>query len=180
MTVLTVAALIAVATMCALSALLAWRVARRVRRIAARCRRSAVGLQTRLLLPGPRRDAATLRRRLAEEVRSTRQTFASPDSRVFQADAASVLADIMTAAFALDAVLASIEQFPDPAQQRDALTTVTPQVVQLIDTSYSARRTMLRTIAADHHRQLNALSDSVAHQAAALARYENASRELTI
>ena len=76
--------------------------------------------------------------------------------------------------------LASIQTFPDPAQQLAALAPVAPQVVQLIDTCYSARQTMLRTAALDRDRTLSSLSASLAHQSAALATYERPGRDLTI
>jgi hypothetical protein len=178
MSALTLAALIAIA--CAVGALVVWRVGRRVKQLVAQTRRRVDELHTRFLPPGPRRETAVLRQRLAREVRSTRETLTQPGGRIFQADSATVLLEITSAATALDAALSRIERFPSPAQQRTALATVRPQVEQLIETSYSARHTMLRATAADRERHLTALSESVAHEAAAFAAYEKANRELSI
>jgi hypothetical protein len=176
-----IALLVAGAVVCGLAALIAMHVVREVRRLIAGCRHQVGEIRIRLLGPGPRRDAAVLRQRLAAEVRSTGRVLAtSPDCLIFQADPALVLADITTVAAALDEALASIQTFPDLAQQRAALATVEPQAAQLIDTCYSARQTMLRTAALDRDRTLHSLSTSVADQADALARYEDGRRGLTI
>jgi hypothetical protein len=161
--------------------LLLWWGVRLVRRTVAHGRRRALELRPRFLPPGPRRDAAILRQQLATELRTTRQMFtAGPNSRIFRADPTAVLAEAAEFAAQLDDDLATIEAFPDRAQQRAALATVTPQVVQLIDTIYSARQTMLRTAVMDRDRELNRLSKSVAYEAASLGNYERAGRDLTI
>lgn len=176
-----IALLAAGAVVCAIAALVAMRVVRQVRRLIAGCRHQVAEIRIRLLAPGPRRDAAVLRQRLVDEVRSTSRVLAAtPDCLIFQADPALVLADLTTVATALDEALASIQTFPDLAQQRAALAPVEPQVAQLIDACYSARQTMLRTAALDRDRTLTSLSTSVADQADALARYERGRRELTI
>jgi len=181
MTGFVLAVVISGVIVCAFAALLAWRVVRRVRRFVAQGRRQAAEIRTRLLPPGPRRDAAMLRRRLADEVRSTHQVLTiAPGGRIFLADPVLVLADITTLAAALDEALASVQTFPDPAQQLGALAPIAPQVRLLIDTCYSARQTMLRSAALDRDRTLNSLSASVARQSAALATYEHVDRDLTI
>lgn len=180
MTAFMVAALAAGGAVGVLVLFVLWQVAVRGRRVLARARRRVADLQAATLPPGARREAALLRRRLGDEVRSARETLAAPDGHVFLADSASVLAEILATATELDAALASILRFPDPAQQRTALGTVAPQVEQLIATAYQARQTMLRTTAADRARQLTNLSESVAHQAAALDAYQSAKGELTL
>lgn len=149
-----------------------------VRRTAAYGRRRLAEFRPQLVPPGPRRDAAVLRQQLAAELRATRAMFAAaPSSRIFQADPAAVLAEAAGFAAQLDEELAIIEAFPDRAQQRTALATITPQVVRLIDTIYSARQTMLRTAATDRERGLTTFSESVAHEAQSLANYERARRD---
>lgn len=138
-------------------------------------------LRAHVLPPGARRDVARLRCRLHTELRATRDMLANaPQGLVFRADAASILAELSTTAAALDGELASIERFVDAVQQRKALTTVTPQVIDLIDTSYTARQTILRTAVEDRARQLAALRENVARQAAALETYQRNGRELSL
>lgn len=180
MTPLLVAALCAGGVVGLVVLLVLWQLFVRGRRVVARARRRVAELQTASMPSGPRRDAALLRQRLGDEVRSARETLAAPDGRVFLADSASVLAEIVTTAAELDVALANILRFPDPRQQRTALATVTPQVEQLIETAYQARQTMLRTTVADRARQLTNLSESVAHQAAALDTYQSSKGELTL
>ena len=105
---------------------------------------------------------------------------AAPQGLIFRADAAAVLRELATTALDLDRELAAIERFRDPGQQRAALATVTPQVRQLIDTTYTARHTILRTAVEDRERQLAALRASVAQQAAALDTYQRNRGELSI
>jgi hypothetical protein len=179
MTAFTQAVLITFLVVVGMGGFLLWFGVRLARRTVARGRRRALELRSQFLPPGPRRDAAALRHQLAAELRTTRQTLAAaPDGRIFQADPTTVLAEAAELAAQLDEDLATIEAFPDRAQQRAALATVTPQVVQLIDTIYSARQTMLRTAALDRDRELSRLSTSVAHEAASLGNYERAARDL--
>ncbi|SDJ09723.1 hypothetical protein SAMN05444157_1718 [Frankineae bacterium MT45] len=140
-----------------------------------------LGARSYVTAPGPRRDAITLRRRLAEEMHSSRQMLTTaPEARMFQAQAAPVLIEILTTAGGLDAELAEIERFVDGTQQRAALAVVAPQVQQLIDTSYAARQTILRTAAADRERDLASLRDVVANEAASLASYQRTKDDLTL
>lgn len=144
-------------------------------------RSRVLDVRTRFLPPGPRRDAALLRQRLNSEMRSTADMLErAPDGVVFRADARSLLQDLVTTAAEVDAELAAIERFLDPAQQRAALTAVTGQVRQLIDTTYTARHTILRTAAEDRSRQLAALQATVTRQAAALETYQKSDRELRL
>ena len=134
--------------------------------------------RVRFLPPGPRRDAALLRRRLQAEVRATRDLLGSvPDGLIFRADAAAVLDELATTAGALDRDLAAVERFLEPAEQRSALATLRPQAEQVIATTYSARQIVLRTAAEDRTRRLNTLQDDVARQAAALEFYRNVDRD---
>lgn len=164
----------------AVGALVTWRLVRRARRGLDYMRRRSAEARIRFLPPGPRRDAAVLRLDLAAEIRAARELFATKSGRIFRADAGVVLADLTAAAADLDDALRIIDTLPDRAQQRAALTSVLPQVRQLIDTSSSARRTMMRTAELDRERKLQSLSTSIAHQADALATYERASTELSI
>lgn len=164
-----------------LGAVVVWRVARRLRRRVASWRYRLFVLHGRFLPPGPRRDAAALRIRLLAELRATRDMLESaPQGVIFRADAAAVLSELGATAVALDQELAAIERFIDPAQQRAALTTVAPQVTQLIDTTYTARQTILRTAVEDRERALESLRANVATQAAALETYRRNGRELSI
>lgn len=177
----TASLLIITVAVIALVAICVWLAIRLVRRLVARGRRRVLELRPNLLPPGPRRDAATLRRQLAAELRSTEQTLAAvPNGRIFQADPVRVLAEAAGYAAELDHELATIETFPDRAQQHAALERIRPQVIVLIETIYSARHTMLRTAAADRERGLSDLSEGVAHEAAALRNYEQTKRDLTI
>ncbi len=172
-----------VALLLLVGAFVFWRVARRVRRMLEQGRRRLDAARSRVPLPGRAATPAyLLRRRLAEEMTSTKQVLAgsTPDTRIFVAEAQPVLAELTATAAALDAELVAIENFPDPRQQRAALATIAPQVEQVIATSYSARQTMLQTAAADRRRRLSALSDTVANEAAALATYKRDRRDLTL
>jgi hypothetical protein len=152
---------------------------RRLRRRAAGWKAQLLDARTQLLPPGPRREAALLRATLQAEIGSTREMLESA-RLVFRADATAVLAELTTAAAALDAELQAIGRFRDAHQQRVALVTVHPQVTQLIETSYSVRQTLLRTAAGDRNRQLAALRESAAFQAAALDAYRRSGGELSL
>jgi hypothetical protein len=159
-----------------------------VRRLFRRTGRRIGGWQLRLLeirahlLPiGPRRDAARLRYRLHAELRATGHMLeAAPQGLVFRADAATLLQELASTAAALDGELAAIERFMDPAQQRAAIATVRPQIEDLIETTYSARQTILRTAVEDRSKQLAQLRNRVATQAAALETYRKNGRELSL
>jgi hypothetical protein len=158
------------------------------RRLVRRAARRMGGWQARLiqlrqhvLPPGPRRDAARLRARLHAELRATREMLgAAPQGLIFRADAGSVLHELASTAAELDRELAAVERFLDNGQQQAALRAVRPQVEQLIDTTYTARQTILRTAVADRERQLSNLRDAVAGQAAALDTYRTNGRELSL
>jgi hypothetical protein len=177
--------LIAASVVCALIVIGAMIVALRVIRGASRriggWHARYLDMHTRFLPPGPRRDAARLRYRLNAELAATTEMLTTaPQGRIFRADAAAVLQDLVIAAGALDTELAAIERFMDAGQQRNALATITPQVQQLIDMTYSARQTILRTAAEDRTRQLSDLRASVAAQAAALQAYQRRDGELSL
>ena len=138
-------------------------------------------LRSNFLPPGPRRNAARLRYRLGTELRATRDMLLhAPQGLVFRADATTLLGELAATATQLDAELAAIERFLDPVQQQEALTTVSGQVDQLIETTYAARHTILRTAAEDRIRQLAALRDNVAVQATALDTYQRDRRRLSL
>jgi hypothetical protein len=131
--------------------------------------------------PGPRRDTARLRSRLNAELQATEQLFQqAPQGLIFRADAQAVLAEVTAAAGELDAELAAIARFIDPSQQRAALTTVGAQVEQLIEATYTARHTILRTAAEDRARQLDRLSEDIAAQATSADTYRRRGRELSL
>jgi hypothetical protein len=154
---------------------------RRARRRIGRWRVRLLELRTRFLPPGPRRDAARLRFRLHAELRATGEMLeAAPQGVIFRADATAVLQELASTAAVMDGELAAIERFLDPAQQRVALDTVAPQVMELIETTYSARQTILRTAAEDRVRRLSQLGADVAAQAAALETYRRDGRELRL
>jgi hypothetical protein len=156
-------------------------VARRVGRRIGGWRARFLEVRSRFLPPGPRRDAARLRCRLHAELRATRDMLqTAPQGLIFRADAAALLSDLASTAATMDGELAAIERFIDPRQQRVALDTVTPQVSQLIETTYSARHTILRTAVEDRARHLSELRDSVATQAQALDNYRQNGRELSL
>ncbi|HEV7205077.1 MAG TPA: hypothetical protein VGN18_10725 [Jatrophihabitans sp.] len=176
------AVLIILLVVAALGAIVVWAGLRLVRRTVALGRRRALEFRARLLPPGPRRDAAALRHQLAAELHAMQQAIAAapPGARMFRADPVAVLAEATRIATRLDADLATIETFLDRARQRTALATVTPQVVQLIDSIYSARQTVLQTAALDRERDLSVLGSAVADEAASLRNYEQNRRDLTI
>jgi hypothetical protein len=165
----------------AIAALLLRRAVRRARRRIGGWHWRLLELRTYLLPPGPRRDAARLRSRLYAELHATRDMLAhAPQGLIFRADASAVLAEVASTAADLDSELAAIERFRDPAQQQKALATVTAQVEQLIETTYTARHTILRTAAQDRAGQLAALQDKVATQAAAVDNYQRHGHELNL
>jgi hypothetical protein len=170
-------ALALVAALVVAGAVVTYRVGRRI----GGWRMRALEVRSRFLPPGPRRDAARLRCRLHAELRATRDMLAAaPQGLIFRADAAAVLKDLATTAAQMNTELAAIERFLDAGQQRAALDAVAPQVKQLIDTTYTARQTILRTTVEDRARQLATLRASVATQAAALDNYRSNGRELSL
>src|SRR4051812_50051486 len=99
-------------------------------------------------------------------MRSTRQLLrTAPDARMFQAHAAPVLAQMLTTAAVIDGELADIERVAEPRQVRAALAVVAPQARQLIETSYTARHTGLRTAAAAREPGQEGQQPAVAHDA---------------
>ncbi len=135
----------------------------------------------RLLPPGPRRDAVGLRAALEAEMRATRDMMRSaPQELVFRADAAALMHDLDEMAESLRGELAGIEAFRDSAQQRAALAVVRPQIEQLVETTYRARQTIVRTSAEDRDRQLQRLRAGVDQQAAALELYRNDGGQLSL
>jgi hypothetical protein len=164
-----------------ISALLVRRAVRRARRRIGGWQRRLLELRTAALAPGPRRDAARLRSRLHAEVHATRDMLQqAPQGLIFRADASATLAEVANTAADLDGELAAIERFLDPVQQRKALATVTTQVEQLIDTTYTARHTILHTAVEDRARRLAELRDKVATQAAAAENYQRHGHELSL
>lgn len=131
--------------------------------------------------PGPRRDAARLRCQLDAELRATADMLQrAPQGLIFRADATALLGELGSAAAELDAELAAIERFLDSRQQQAALATISGQVDELIETTYTARQTILRTAAEDRIRQLSALREHVAVQATALDNYQRHRRQLSL
>src|SRR3954449_11981494 len=160
--------------------LLVWRAYRRVRR----WRGWQVGVaavQSRPLRPGPGRDLARLRRDLRQEVEAADVMLSrAKDGRLFVADARALVDDLKIHAAAVDADLASVQDFADTNQQRSALDRLDPQVTRLIQTSYLARQTMLQTQIADRESHLTDLSEHVERQAAALKIYRQRSHGLDL
>jgi hypothetical protein len=143
--------------------------------------RGAAGIQPRKLRPGPGRDIARLRRDLREEVQAADVMLSrAKDGRLFIADARALIDDLKISAAAVDADLASIQDYKDLTQQRSAVAALGPQVAQLIQTSYLARQTMLQTEIADRERHLTDLSDHVERQAAALKIYRQGTHGLDL
>jgi hypothetical protein len=160
--------------------LLLWRVYRRVRRWRG-WHRGGAALQPRALRPGPGRDVARLRRDLGQEVEAADVMLSrAKDGRLFIADARALLDELKTNAAAVDADLASVQDYADMAQQRSALDELRPQVARLIQTSYLARQTMLHTEIADRERRLTDLHEHVERQAAALEIYRRAANGLDL
>ena len=179
MTGLTLLLLVLVALLLT-ATLIVWRVSRRVRRWQG-WHRGAAAIQPRMLMPGPGRDVARLRRTLREEVQAAEVMLSrAKDGRLFIADARAILDELKINAAAVDADLASIQDYADATQQRSALDAIEPQVATLIQTSYLARQTMLHTEIADRERHLTELGDDVERQAAALKIYRQGAHGLDL
>ena len=160
--------------------LIVWRVYRRVRRWRG-WHRGAAAIHSRELMPGPGRDIARLRRDLRTEVQAADVMLSrAKDGRLFIADARAVIDELKINAGAVDADLASIQEYSDMTEQRRALDALAPQVAKLVQTSYLARQTMLQTEIADRERPLTELSEHVERQAAALKIYRDGARGLDL
>ena len=160
--------------------LVVWRVYRRVRRWRG-WHGGVAAFRSRTPRPGPARDVARLRRDLRDEVEAADVMLSrAKDGRLFVADARALLDDLKLNAAAVDADLASIQDYADVTQQRSALDALAPQVARLIQTSYLARQTMLRTEIADRERHLTDLSEHVERQAEALKIYRQGSHGLDL
>ena len=160
--------------------LIVWRVYRRIRRWRG-WRRGAATIQSRALMPGPGRDIARLRRDLRQEVQAAEVMLSrAKGGRLFIADAGAVLDELKISAAAVDADLASVQDYADGAQQRSALDALGPQVAKLIGTSYLARQTMLQTEIADRERHLRDLGEHVERQAAAVKIYRHGAHGLDL
>lgn len=148
--------------------LIVWRGYRRVRRWQG-WHRGAAAIQSRALRPGPGRDIARMRRDLREEVEAADVMLSrAKGGRLVVADARALIDELKINAAAVDADLASIQDYADVTQQRSALDALGPQVARLIQTSYLARQTMLQSEIANRERHLTDLSEHVERQAAAL------------
>jgi hypothetical protein len=160
--------------------LIVWRVYRRVRGWRG-WHRGAAAIHSRALMPGPGRDIARLRRDLRTEVEAADLMLSrAKDGRLFVADARALMDELKINAAAVDADLASIQDYADVTQQRRAVDALGPQVAKLIQTSYLARQTMLRTAVADRERHLTDLSEHVERQAAALEIYRRRAHALDL
>jgi hypothetical protein len=160
--------------------LIVWRMYRRVRRWRG-WHQGAAAIHSRALMPGPGRDIAKLRRDLRREVEAADVMLSrARDGRLFIADARVLIDELKVNATAVDADLASIQDYADVTQQRSALDAVGPQVAKLIQTSYLARQTMLQTAIADRERHLTDLSEHVERQAAALEIYRQRAHGLDL
>ena len=132
-------------------------------------------------MPGPAREVARLRRELRKEVEAADVMLSrAKDGRLFIADARALIDELKVNAAAVDADLASIQDYADVTQQRSALDALGPQVARLIQTSYLARQTMLQTEIADRERHLTDLSEHVERQAAALKIYRQGAHGLDL
>ena len=172
---------LAVLVLICLACFIVWWVTRRVRQAALVWQQAFLAARVRWMPPSPRRDVAVLREQLRQELRyTTAMLTAAPAGMIFRADAQAVLHELTEMAQALDTDMRAIEQFADPAQQKAALAVVAPQARQLIETSYSARQTILRTSAEDRDRQLTRLRDQVDQQSAAAAAYRHGGRDLAV
>ena len=157
-----------------------WRMYRRVRRWRG-WHRGAAAIHSRALMPGPGRDIARLRGDLRKEVEAADVMLSrAKDGRLFVADARALIDELKINATAVDADLASIQEYADVTQQRSALDALGPQVATLIQTSYLARQTMLQTEIADRERHLTDLSEHVERQAAALKIYRQGAHGLDL
>jgi hypothetical protein len=163
--------------------LVVWRVYRRVRRWRGwrGWHRGADTIHPRAMMPGPGRDVARLRRDLREEVQAADVMLSrAKDGRLFIADARALLDQLKINAAAVDADLASIQDYTDTTHQRRALEALRPQVAKLIQTSYLARQTMLETEIADRERHVTGLSEHVERQAAAVKIYRQGAHGLDL
>ena len=132
-------------------------------------------------MPGPGRDIARLRRDLREEVEAADVMLSrAKGGRLFVVDARALVDELKINAAAVDADLASVQDYADVTQQRIALDGLGPQVARLIQTSYLARQTMLQTEVADRERHLTDLSEQVERQAAALRIYRQGAHGLDL
>ena len=160
--------------------LIVWRVYRRVRGWQG-WHRGAAAIHSRAVMPGPGRDVARLRGDLRKEVEAADVMLSrAKDGRLFVADARALIDELKINATAVDADLASIQDYADMTQQRSALDALGPQVTKLIQTSYRARQTMLQTEIADRERHLTDLSEHVERQAAALKIYRQGANGLDL
>ena len=160
--------------------LLVWRVYRRVRHWRG-WHGGTAAIQSGALMPGPARDVARMRRDLRREVEAADLMLSrAKDGRLFIADAGALIEELKVSAAAVDADLASIQDYADPTQQRSALNAIGPQVTKLIQTSYLARQTMLHTEIADRERHLTDLSEHVERQAAASKIYRQGANGLDL
>ena len=157
-------------------------VGRRMLRWSKRQVAAAAGeVRTRMLPPGPRRDATVLRSRLEAELFATREMLrTAPQGLVFRADARSLVEDLDSTGTSLSRELIAIEAFRDARQQRAALDAVRPQVEQLVETTYRARQTLLQTAAEDRAAELERLRTRVDQQAAALDIYRRDGGQLSL
>ena len=160
--------------------LVVWRVCRRVRRWGG-WHRGSTTIHSRAVLPGPGRDVARLRRDLRQEVQAADTMLSrAKGGRLFIADARALLDELKLNAAAVDADLASVQDYADATEQRHALDALRPQVATLVKTSYLARQTMLQTEIADRERHLTDLSDHVERQAEAVKIYRQGAHGLDL
>src|SRR5690242_8510432 len=116
--------------------LVVWRLYRRVRRWRG-WHGGAAAIQSGALMPGPARDVARLRRDLRREVEAADLMLSrAKGGRLFIADAGALIEELKVNSAAVDADLASIQDYADPTQQRSALDAIRPQVTKLVQTSY--------------------------------------------
>jgi hypothetical protein len=163
-----------------IATLIVWRVYRRIRRWQA-WHRGLAAIQSRAQRPGPGRDITRLRRDLREEVEAADVMLSrAKNGRLFTVDARALIDELKVNAAAVDADLASVQDYADVTQQRSALDGLGPQVARLIQTSYLARQTMLQTEVADRERRLRDLSGHVERQAAALKIYRQGTHGLDL
>jgi hypothetical protein len=164
-----------------LAAFAAWLMFRRMRRTVRIWHERVLATRVQWMVPGPRREVAQLRHRLALEMQYTEAMLTTaPDGVIFRADAQDVLRELLEMATGLDTDLRAIEHFSDTAQQKAAVAVIAPQAEQLIATSYSARQTIVRTSAEDRDRRLARVRDQVAAQEKAVAAYRHGGRDLIV
>lgn len=164
-----------------LAGLAGWLALRRMRRAVRVWHERVLAFRVQWMGPGPRREVALLRHRLAQELQYTEAMLSiAPDGVIFRADAQSVLHELVEMGAGLESDLRAIEHFTDARQQKAAFAVIAPQVEQLIETSYSARQTIVRTSAEDRDRRLTRVRDYVAQQEKAAAAYRHGGRDLTV